>query len=828
MRKWGTPRGAKVARLLIMCVVAASASGAVLLALSGARPAHTLPTATGVLARATISSPVPQASVPQAARMTTAFTSSTQNRYTLVHGCYSIESPTGAAIAAGDGPFRMQAAALGVYLLYTPSGRYLNSGLTATSTPSTASEWTVTGSGARGFTMAGQTGTAIPVRFLAASGCATYPEAGVDASGEPFRGPTPESDVLGTVDGHSHITAFELFGGDWHCGRPWSPFGVVYALPYSCLKDEQGTNGVFEDLLDFGAAARPTNFHGWPVFQGWPAPTALAEEGDYYTGIERAWMAGLRLIVTNDVDNEALCSLMTTRTNPCNDMASVVIQRKDLYALQNYIDSQSGGPGKGWFRIVTNPFQARTVINEGKLAVVQGIEVSALFNCTEKDNLPSCSDQQIDAGIKQVKALGVRTFFPVHEFDNAFGGTKGIAGTTGLIVNAGNRDETGAFWDMQSCAAADADAEQTTAPDSGPIGAIINSSLVSNLTGGAPLPVYSPGPTCNTRGLTSYGTYLIHQMIKNHLIIQTDHMDSKTAAAAIQIATAAHYSGIVSAHCCGSPQLYKSIYDTGGVVTEAAVPAASFIHTLKTDQAESDPKYHFGFGWGSDMNGLAEQPGPASATPISYPFKAYKGNVTFTQEQWGERKFNLNTDGVANYGMYADYLNELQTIGGAPVMNAMFQGAESWLEMWERTDGVPATFCSRSGLKFSSRGLGTVYKLGDGTTKALYHAGQPTSRPNATFLYCVKNSKMKVASIFNKAGKVELVATNAHDRIGSITVGSKVRSGGGGQKLKSGLNIRGRYVYGVSKGRVSYEAVATPALLRHRAALKAAIRAAGL
>ncbi len=52
------------------------------------------------------------------------------------------------------------------------------------------------------------------------------------------------------------------------------------------------------------------------------------------------------------------------------------IQSRDLYALQNYIDAQSGGPGKGWFRIVTDPFQARKVINQGKLAVVEGIEVS--------------------------------------------------------------------------------------------------------------------------------------------------------------------------------------------------------------------------------------------------------------------------------------------------------------------------------------------------------------------------------------------------------------------------------------------------------------------
>jgi hypothetical protein len=74
---------------------------------------------------------------------------------------------------------------------------------------------------------------------------------------------------------------------------------------------------------------------------------------------------------------------------------------------------------------------------------------------------------------------------------------------------------------------------------------------------------------------------------------------------------------------------------------------------LKADQALSDPKYHFGFGYGSDMNGLAEQPGASSATPITYPFRSYLGDVTFAREQWGQRTFDLNTDGLANYGMYA-------------------------------------------------------------------------------------------------------------------------------------------------------------------------------
>src|SRR2546428_11389472 len=54
----------------------------------------------------------------RSARATTA-TAVPLTRYSLVHGCFDLESrPDGRPIAPAAGPFRMQAATLGVYLLY--------------------------------------------------------------------------------------------------------------------------------------------------------------------------------------------------------------------------------------------------------------------------------------------------------------------------------------------------------------------------------------------------------------------------------------------------------------------------------------------------------------------------------------------------------------------------------------------------------------------------------------------------------------------------------------------------------------------------------------
>ena len=55
-------------------------------------------------------------------------------RYSLVHGCYMLRS--GASVVGGaDGPYRMQAAALGQYLIYGAHHDFLGSNLAPVSTP---------------------------------------------------------------------------------------------------------------------------------------------------------------------------------------------------------------------------------------------------------------------------------------------------------------------------------------------------------------------------------------------------------------------------------------------------------------------------------------------------------------------------------------------------------------------------------------------------------------------------------------------------------------------------------------------------------------------
>jgi hypothetical protein len=767
-----------------------------------------------------------------AALVACASASGAVTRYSLAGGCYQVSGV--------GGPFRMQAAALGQYLLYGAQGDYLGPALTQVPAPSNSTVWEVGGSSKGGFTLknVGNART-LPVTFTQASGCPVYPEAGINTTGTTFRGTSPSGQVMGTIDAHTHVTAFEFLGGDWHCGRPWSPLGVTVALP-DCAPFQQGVNGQVESFEDYGVPFHNHDTRGWPTFHEWPGPTKLAEEGDYYTGMKRAWQAGLRVMVTQLVDNEVLCLLMTKRHNPCNDMAAVRIQARALHDLQDYIDAQSGGPGKGFFRIVTSPFQARQVINEGKLAVVEGIEVSHLFNCGEYLGVPECNRADVDAGLREIRALGVSTFFPIHKFDNGFGGTKMDGGDVGVLINLGNHFKTGSFWDVHTCTGAEHDSAQVSVPVAGGLAQLLNGSL-SWLKLGSQLPSYPPPPSCNAKGLTSLGAYLLNQMIKQHFIVELDHMDAKTADQALSIILAHAYSGVISAHSWDSPEENAAIYKVGGFVTPiAGASPASFISQWQATQKIRNKRFYSGtgFGYGADMNGLAEESQPASANPIAYPFKSHDGRVNFGREQWGQRVFDLNQDGVANYGMFPDWLQELQQIGGRPILTDMFKGAEAYLQMWERAYGVAPTGCHPPFGRFSAAGVGRL-RLGASPKSTLFALGQPSSRPGRSYRYCVTgagNRRASVAAVFTPRGRLGLIASTARaNRAAGVGTGAsatllRTRAtllGGGvwlGRRLRGGA----RHVYGVRGGRVRFVGVASRSEVASRRALSGDLRAAGL
>ncbi|TNC89274.1 MAG: hypothetical protein CSH36_12660, partial [Thalassolituus sp.] len=92
-------------------------------------------------------------------------------------------------------------------------------------------------------------------------------------------------------------------------------------------------------------------------------------------------------------------------------------------------------------------------------------------------------------------------------------------------------------------------------------------------------------------------------------------------------------------------------------------------------------------GIGTDMSGLGGQPGPrsdATERPLEYPFVSEFG-IRFDRQKSGNRVFDLNTDGIAHYGLLPDFIEDLRQRAPARTYEAVMNSAEAYLQTWERT-----------------------------------------------------------------------------------------------------------------------------------------------
>jgi hypothetical protein len=797
------------------------------------------------------------------------------DRYALAGGCYALQAPDGrfvvkqgdsyratAADAGSAEPIRMQATALGSYLLYGKGRDFVSadgSAATAATSPSGDADWRLDDAGGDRFTLtlpeSGQkltvagdgavgatTGTGAAFAFQPAGGCPTYPESEVNVTGTPYRAPTPYAESKGLIETHLHGMAFEFLGGSVHCGRPWHPYGIAYAMVDCPDHGPDGRAAVVENFLAYGNPAAGHDIHGWPTFAGWPTYRTYVHEQTYYKNLERAWRAGLRLFTNLLVDNAALCDLYPIKRNSCNEMETVRLEARDMLALQDYIDAQEGGPGKGWYRIVKTPFEARQVINAGKLAVIMGIETSEIFDCGEYNHVPQCDRATIDRELEEMYGMGVRQVELSNKFDNALVGVTGDDGTTGIITNSGNKQQTGHYWAMSTClgpnAQFDHDKEQiTNVPNGGRdelVGGVLKLFLPPDVA-----PAYPPPPHCNQLGLSDLGAYTVRRLMEKHIIFDPDHMSVVGRDAALSITESKDYGGVMSSHSWATRDAYQRILRVGGLVTPAPKTSQGFLSTWKDLRAWRNPHYFFGTGFSTDMNGFAAQGGPredAARNGVVYPFKSLDGSTMVDRQKVGSRTYDINKDGTAHFGLYPDRIEDIRRLGGEEPARDLLNGAEAYLQMWERAYGVPGPKCRAAQRRFISTGLGEA-RIGMDPERLLRSAGQPDDRPGRVWTYCVRGARGgKVKVVFDPGGHVALVASTApRHRAAAVGRGSRLSSlPRSARRFGPGLRVRpagrrgNRFVYGVRNGRIAFAGVASRSAARTPKALRGYLRRAGL
>lgn len=408
--------------------------------------------------------------------------------YSFANGCFSLRSGEKYLAASGDAKgfgftgdeagaarFFMKAADLGTYLFYDAGRGYLVADdgplLRQTVLESdvtriedsyiSGAEWSLETSVAdwdqyqlrnrRNDLLLGSDALAkegVPVSFEPAEGCTPHPELTLDATGKVEKTKFDDGDLYGIVDTHSHILSNYAFGGGglFH-GGPYHRLGVEHALHDCSIShgemgrkdffgytfDASGAEGadlgsLLPDLLAGELKVDNHATAGYPEFTDWPnGPKRSTHQTQYYMWLQRAYLAGLRLVVQHATTNAIICDFMVGEgiqksRYGCDDMTAVDRIIDETYALERYIDAQAGGPGLGWFRVVHTPAEAREVIAGGKLAVILGIETSNVFDCrlTPKAGSPTCDEAYVEAQLDHYYDLGVRAIFPVHKYDNQF------------------------------------------------------------------------------------------------------------------------------------------------------------------------------------------------------------------------------------------------------------------------------------------------------------------------------------------------------------------------------------------------------------------------
>jgi hypothetical protein len=560
--------------------------------------------------------------------------------------------------------------------------------------------------------------------------CTPYPEMPLSVSGETYKGRGVDEPVIGFADVHSHITMGGQLSFDdsreaplaslFH-GSAVDRLGVAHALD-DC-EETHGPNGITDGNNII--ATNPAGTHdtsGWPSFIDWPAGEQLTHQSAYYRWIERSYMAGLRILVNYGTNINGLCEVgnLTYGANPtanCNDHTFAMNQVEFTRDIESYIDAQHGGPGKGWFRIVYSPEEAREVINDGNLAVVLGLEASQLFDCgvtiTPLGEQPNCTPESFEQKLNEAYDAGVRQIVPLHNIDNAFAGGSLLNGGAD-VLNLLNLWDTGSFYDTVDCPEGGEEgyfkpggSYMTGVPG---IGNDPATGAILDLLGG-PLPAYNADVRqCNARALNDLGHHAYSKFFEKGLVISLDHAPLLVKRTLLDLASQEDPPyPIISGHGYQGGVRNDDVKDllkNGGYSYPYKPDGANWVTELQQTKVQyeraaaedSSNMLPFAIGLGFDINGFGgyNPPRPNPEQLVHYPFTLFEGDGWGPQFDHiapmsvdklsipGGRTWDTEIDGSAHFGLIPDFVEEIRLEGGEEAVTAFYNSAEAYIQLWEK------------------------------------------------------------------------------------------------------------------------------------------------
>ena len=581
---------------------------------------------------------------------------------------------------------------------------------------------------------------AATLTFKSETNCANFPESETSSSGSVSKTQFEDGTLFGFIDAHEHSGANHGFGGKIFHGASFHKLGIEHALG-DCEK-HHGKDGS-KDLMsisyksgsgDISAKTFAKNMYkhlvkdqpdhntdGYPTLSNWSIHRAATHQSLYYKWIERAYLGGMRMMIEYMESTEVVCEIYKeilpgeSLSRSCNEMDHVDHQLVKIKELQDYVDAQNGGPGKGWFRLVYSPEEAREVIKAGKLAVILGIEIENPFNCfvDEREGFEVCNDEIVRERVQAYYDKGVRALFPSHKFVNGFSSGDGDAG----VLEIGDYRNTGQWRDYVDCK--DIPGDYSGSHGEGGERSLFSrlanipgmqtlNNILSGDDAGTPkqfFPIYPKVEAhCQRDGFTQIGLTLIDEMMKLGMIIDIGHTPKAALNDLIPLLLANDYPAV---HTHGGKQetinLIKGISTRGlGSTCRDEKGQSGLTQSFQDIEKELDSETGLPRkGLSYDFNGFAGYAKPRfgdltkceneQTDPLEYPFKSFAGDVVFEKLQVGERSYDFNTEGLANIGLFPDLIEEARRSGVSDEqISVLFKTAEAYIRIWEHAESKGA------------------------------------------------------------------------------------------------------------------------------------------
>lgn len=516
----------------------------------------------------------------------------------------------------------------------------------------------------------------------------------------------------GFVDMHAHPMAHLAFGGKLIHGAP--DIGTLmpaipsgdgcrhYERPASieeALPDDNVTHGGWgtdntcgDDLRKaiisgFESENQVNSVHHqgrYPDFNSWPAYNDITHQQMYIDWIFRAHQGGLNVMVALAVNNATLsAAVMGPGDVNGDDVSSANVQIDEMVAMVNRHSD--------FMAIAKTPTELRDIVLGGRLAVVLGVEIDNIGNfiqnpAVDPNNVTEESKNIVRTELQRLWNQGVRYVFPIHVINNKFGGTA----IYDNVFNLSNYHQTGNFWDI-GCASPESSITHQFVVE----GFDFELAAAKVKIGIDPFRFPPTPPACsghvNNLGLTPLGRFAIQEMMRMGFIIDVDHMSELAVNQTLDLAEAHQYP-INSGH--NGPRgangnengrtdnQYQRIAALGGMAGLGnGGNATNFVN-----------QYHHVLGLvngnhlaiGTDANGLFSLPGPDPAAVVVY-------DDSFPRESTGNRTWDINTNGMANYGLLWDYVRSWLSVGMTEAEQQNFLStAEGFAQMWERVESAKA------------------------------------------------------------------------------------------------------------------------------------------